>query len=83
MDWPTGSIEHIIQQALSELGIANPVIRGQTLLLRNRQLVGRRFCFDGVEAVWMAAERQIKILGEEVVVLQVLEVGDEQARKAA
>jgi hypothetical protein len=83
MDWPSGSIEQIIQQALGELGFANPVFRSQTLLLRNRQLVGRRFCFEGVEAVWLPAERQIRFCNDQGELLRVLEVGGEQARKAA
>ena len=65
MDHPSGSIEQIIQQALGELGFANPVVRGHAFLLRDRQLVGRRFCFDGVEAVWLSAEGQIKFYDEQ------------------
>jgi hypothetical protein len=83
MDHPSGSIEQIIQQALGELGFANPVVRGQTLLLRDRQLVGRRFCFEGVEAVWLTAERQIKFYNDQGECLRVVDVVDEQARRAA
>jgi hypothetical protein len=76
------SIEHLIQQALFELGFANPVARGQTYLLHKRQLVGRRFCFDGVDAVWRTGEGQIKIFDAEGEVLRMLEVVDEQDGKA-
>lgn len=31
MDWPSGSIEHTVLQALAELGFANPVFRSQNL----------------------------------------------------
>ena len=64
MDDPNGSIEQIILQALTELGFDNPVFRGQTFLMRDRELVGRRFCFDGVSAVWLSAVRRIKLYGE-------------------
>jgi hypothetical protein len=61
MDWPSGSIEHIILQVIGELGFANPVFRSHAFLLRNRQLIGRRFCFQGVEAVWLSAAGQSKL----------------------
>jgi len=83
MDHPSGSIEHIILQALSELGFANPVVRGQAFLLCKRQLVGRRFCFDGVEVVWLTAEGQIKFYDDEGQLLRVLDVGEEKSRKTA
>ena len=56
MDHPSGSIEQIIQQTLAELGFAKTVDRGQAFLLHKRQLVGRRFCFDGVEVVWLSGK---------------------------
>lgn len=83
MDHPRGSIEQIILQALGELGFANPVVRGQAFLLHKRQLVGRRFCLQGVEAVWLSAEGQIKFYGEEGELLRVIDLGDERERKAA
>ena len=59
------------------------MFRGQTFLLRNRQLVGRRFCFEGVEAVWLSAEGQTKFYGEEGELLRVVNLAEEQTRKAA
>jgi hypothetical protein len=47
------------------------------------RVVGRRFCFDGVEAVWLSGEGQIKIYDDQGECLQVVNVGDEQRRKAA
>lgn len=83
VNYPNGSIEHVIQQALAELGIANPVLRGHTFLLRDRQLVGRRFCFDGVEAVWQTDVRQLKLYDERGECLRVVDMGDEEGRMAA
>jgi hypothetical protein len=83
MDHPSGSIEHIVLQAMGELGFANPLVRGQTFLLRDRQVVGRRFCFEGVEAVWLTAEGQVKFYGDGGRLPRVVDVGDEQGRKAA
>ncbi len=83
MDSPSGSIEHIILQSLGDLGFDNPVFRGQTFLLRDRQLVGRRFCFEGVEAVWLSAEGRIKFCNDQGELLRVVNLGDEQDRKAA
>jgi len=39
--------------------------RQSSFLLRDRQVVGRRFCFEGAEAVWLTAEAQIKVYVEE------------------
>lgn len=83
MDHPVGSIEHTIQQALTKLGFPNPVVWGQTFLLRKRQLVGRRFCFEGMEAVWVSREQQIKIFGEGGELLRVLDVEQRAGSKAA
>lgn len=82
-DHGNGSIEHIVLQALAELGFANPAFRGQTFLMRNREMVGRRFCFDGVSAVWLSSERTIKLYGDEGELLRVVDVGDELGRAAA
>jgi hypothetical protein len=83
MDHPSGSIEHIIQRVMGELGFAEPVFRRHAFLLRDRQLVGRRFCFEGVEVLWLSAERQLKLYDERGEFLRVVNVGDEQRRKAA
>lgn len=83
MDQTNGSIERIILQALAELGFANPAFRGQTFLMRNREMVGRRFCFDGVSAVWLSSERTIKLYGEAGELLRVVRVSDELGREAA
>ena len=83
MDHASSSIEQIIFQALAELGFANPVFRGQTFLMHNRELVGRRLCFDGVSAVWLSSERRIKLYGEVGDLLRVIDIGDEPVRAAA
>ena len=70
----------MILQALAELGFANPVFRGHAFLMRNRELVGRRFCYEGVEAVWLSSECRIKLYGEAGELLRVLDKYDARKR---
>ena len=49
----------------------------------DRLLVGRRFCFDRVSAVWLSSERRIKLYGEAGELLRVIDVGEEPTRAAA
>ena len=82
-EFPGGSVEQIVLQALAELGFANPAFRGQTFLMRSRELVGRRFYFDGLSAVWLSDVRQIKLYDANGELLRVVDVGDEEGRRAA
>ena len=83
MAQPNGSIRDLVLQVVGELGLANPVPHGQTILLRNRLVVGQRFNFDGVSAVWFADEGQIKFHDGQGRLLRVLDVGQADDKRAA
>ncbi len=71
MDQLGNSIETIVLEVLAEFGFSRPEPRGQTLMLRGGHLVGRRFVFAGVEAIWFADEGQIKFRNEKAELLRV------------
>ena len=83
MDQFGNSIETIVLQVLGELGFRQPEPLGQTLLLRGGHLVGRRFRFAGIEALWFADEGQIKFRDDQGKLLRVLEIGDRWNKMAA
>jgi hypothetical protein len=45
--------------------------------------VGREFRFDGVRAVWIASQGQIKFYGGEGQLLRVVDVGQADGKRAA
>jgi hypothetical protein len=45
--------------------------------------VGREFRFDGVRAVWIASQGQIKFYGDDGQVLRVLDVGQADGKRTA
>ncbi len=56
----TPQIRELIQRTFDELGIDLPSDAHETILIRSGHYCGRRFRFDGPEAIWFAEENEIK-----------------------
>lgn len=60
---PISVVRQKVLAAFRALGAGNGECR-ETVLVKDRFVVGRRFCRGGFEAVWVVAEREIRILNE-------------------
>jgi hypothetical protein len=83
MEPSTESIRDLIRCTLQELGLADAVPIGESLLTLAGFYVCREFKFTGVRAIWMASQGQIKFFADEGRVLRVAEVGELGQAKAA
>lgn len=63
MDRSIISIREFVQQAVAELGGSQSVACGEALLCRDDYVVGRKFNFDGVRAIWFADAEEVTIHG--------------------
>ncbi len=76
-------IQQALQAGLSELGTPDLISHGTTLLVRDRYYVGRRFVFDGVQAVFVFAEKVVHFYDDNGELLKSVAVGAAQKQKAA
>jgi hypothetical protein len=67
-------LHQTIAAGLSELGKPDLPCRSTTFLIRDGHCVGRRFVFDGVQAVWLIAENVVHFYDENGRVLKSVEV---------
>ncbi|MFC1596703.1 hypothetical protein ACFL5Q_02040 [Planctomycetota bacterium] len=75
-------LHQTIAAGLSELGMPDLPCRSTTFLIHDGHCVGRRFLFDGVQAVWLIAENVVQFYGGNGRVLKSVEVGTAE-REAA
>ena len=73
-------VRETVIATISDLGVGKPDLLVETILLHDGFLVGRRFQFDAVKAIWFFEEEQVKFYGEDGL-LKVLEL-DGGCRKA-
>jgi hypothetical protein len=59
----TGQISQIAAAAFSALGITDPLI--ETILLKDRNYVGRKFQAGGFTAVWLEEKNAVEIIDQE------------------
>ncbi len=76
-------IEQALRAGLSELGMSDLTSRGTTLLIRDGHYVGRRFAFDGVQAVWLAAEKILCFYDDNGQMLKNVDIATIQEQKKA
>ena len=76
-------IEQALQAGLSELGMPDLASHRTTLLIQVGYYVGRRFTFDGVQAVWLTAEKVVRFYDDNGQVLKSVAVETAQEQKAA
>ena len=70
-----------IAEAFSELGLPKLPCRSITLLIQDGCCVGRRFVFDGVQAVWLIDENVVHFYDENGRVSKSVGVGTLEHRK--
>ncbi|NLF67685.1 MAG: hypothetical protein GX575_01380 [Candidatus Anammoximicrobium sp.] len=68
------AVRHFVRGTFVELGadIGSPLT--EHILLRDDAYCGRRFCVDGLQAIWFIEEDQIKIHAQDGSVARVLSV---------
>lgn len=81
---PTAVVREKALTALRALGAIDGDCM-ETILIKDRHFVGRRFRLGSFEAVWLAGQREIKILGGDGQLIEVQRLDDEAAslKKAA
>ena len=76
-------LQQTIAAALCELGTPDLACRSTTFLIRDGRCVGRRFLFDGVQAVWLIAENVLQVYDGNGRMLKSVEVGTAEQDEAA
>jgi hypothetical protein len=77
------SQRHGLFRTVRDLGLAAIQPLGESLLTLAGYYVGREFRFDGVRAVWIASQGQIKFYGDGGQLLRVLDLGLADGKRAA
>jgi hypothetical protein len=76
-------IRDLVQRTVQELGLVDVQPLGESLLTLAGYYVGREFRFDGVRAVWIASQGQIKFYGDDGQLLRVVDLSQAQDKRAA
>jgi hypothetical protein len=76
----TNQILQIAAAALSSLGSTDPII--ETILLRDRNYVGRMFRAGSFTATWLAEKNVVEIHGQEGRLMQTIQLSKELNRAA-
>jgi hypothetical protein len=81
---PISVVRQKVLAAFREVGAGDGDC-SESILLKGRHFIGRRFCLGGFEAVWMAGEGHISIFDEagELIDTRPLEEADVPLKKAA
>jgi hypothetical protein len=83
MEPGTELIRDLVHCTVQDLGLVNTQPVGESLLTLAGYYVGREFRFDGVRAVWMASQGQIKFYGDDGQLLRVVDLGQVDGKRAA
>ncbi len=70
----TQTVRQLVLATLAQLGLSQAMPYGEIVLLRDRQYAGRRFNYEGVQAVWSIAKGTIEFVGEDGQLLQTVQV---------
>jgi hypothetical protein len=83
-DPPLSAVRQKVLEAFQAMGAGDGEC-AETILIKDRLFVGRRFCLGGFEAVWLAGEGHISIFNEAGVLIdtQPLTEADLPLKKAA
>ena len=80
------SIRERIHRFYSDLGMPFPVAPNESILLNDGYYCGRRFEYDGLNAIWFIEENEIKFYDRDGTLLQAESTSPEQTvayRRAA
>jgi hypothetical protein len=83
MDPCIESIRDLVHRTVQDLGLVDVQPLGETLLTLAGYYVGREFRFNGVRAVWIASQGQIKFYGDGGQSLRTLDLGQAADKRAA
>jgi hypothetical protein len=79
-DTQSDQILQIALSAFSSFGATEPII--ETILLRDRYYVGRKFSVGDYKAVWLAEKNVVEVFDQEGQLLKTINV-DQKMEKAA
>lgn len=71
----TLEIRQLVIESLPKLGFEQATPTCETTLLHLGQIAGRRFCYDGVQAVWLAERGTVEFLSDEGERLEIIDIG--------
>jgi hypothetical protein len=80
---PSTSVHGTIASGLECIGMPDLPCRHTTFLIRDGHGIGRRFVFEGIQAVWLMEENAVRFYDEEGRMLKRLEVGAAERNEAA
>jgi len=77
-------LRRTINAAVADLGHKTKECK-ESVLIREGYFVGRKFCFEGVRAIWFAEEEIVKLYADDGQLLATLTVAEQPAglRRAA
>ncbi len=76
MGQPTAStsVYQLILDTLAELSVDSSAGGSIHVMISGGMCVGRRFLFDGIEAIWVLADKVVRCYGEDGSLLRTIEV---------
>jgi hypothetical protein len=77
------SIRDLVHRTIQDLGLEAVRPLGESLLTLAGYYVGREFRYNGVRAVWIASQGQIKFYGDEGRVLRLVDLAQAEDKRAA
>jgi hypothetical protein len=83
MDRSIISIREFVLKAVTELGAGQPAGRREAILCRDGYIVGHKFNFDGVRAVWMASQEQINFYADDGTLVRAVNLEERDRAQAA
>ena len=70
-----GPLHQAISAGLSDLGMPDPACHSTTFLIRGGHCFGRRFFFDGIQAIWLITENVVQFYNESGELLKTVDIG--------
>jgi hypothetical protein len=82
-DSPGTLVSEVLAKTLAQLGKPGLPCNRTTVIMRDRFCLGRRFHFDGVQAVWLLHENVVEFYGDDGALLARVDVENQAEKKAA
>ncbi len=79
MDAQSLPIHDIVADTLSGLGMADLSLYVATALIHDGYCIGRRFCYENVQVVWLMKEGILRVHGEDGQVLKTVDLEQKEA----
>ncbi|MHB1036285.1 MAG: hypothetical protein ACYC35_17625 [Pirellulales bacterium] len=79
----TQTVRQLVLATLAQLGLSQAMPYGEIILLRDRQYAGRRFDFEGVQAVWSIPKGTVEFFAEDGRLLQTVQVEGQDGASAS